>query len=999
MRLVLLSLLLTPIAAYADPGTIVAWVAINWVTVAQVALTVAVSVYGSAQQRKKERRAKEQYNAGLQDRLITRVATEAPHVYVYGRAKVGSAVVAIFTSGNKDQYKHLVCVHAAHECDAFEEIYVANKALGALDANGWVTTGEYVTVTTEHALEIKETDTFTLAHTPISGTVSVIESGEGETRARGIRRSVAVVGANVTVLNWGGARLSVRYQYHVHTPRVRVSRHLGTATDPADAYLMSVVPGKWTSAHVLRGFCYTVITLDLNQPEFQGGIPEIHVLLRGKKLYDPRTGTRAWSQNNALVAYDYLTGPCCNVDAADLPVADYITAANVCDESYSFGKRYTFNGTITSDEDRGPVLERIAQSMAGGIVSTTWSLYAGKYVAPVMALEQSDIVGSLAITPGMSDADIYNTVRGQFISAETDYIATDYKPYQNAVYRAADEKELATNIDLPYTDTTQRVHNLCRIFTEDQRNGYTVKGGFSRKTWALQIGQRVTLNSALFGWNDKVFRVTDKSYSPSQAVELTLKEDAASIWDFADAVTVDSTPNSDLLNPFAINSISGLSCESGADALLIQQDGTIISRILATWSQSDNPYVNANGQIELQWQKEGSDTWQTVNARGDETSAYLSPVEDGAVYTVRIRASIPSMGTRSDWTYVLDHQVIGKTEPPANISDLSISGTSLSWTHVTDLDLRGYVFRFHYGNNMDWGTAVPLHAGYIASSPFDMTTLPGGVVTIMGKAVDWSGNESLATANIVTDLGDVPVANVVETIDFKATGFPGTIAGATIIGGDLVADFTDSFYGTGSQSFYGSDNDPVYDASSYDQLIYTSNEIQISSALAGSLMTIDIAMQGTDLYIEYRLTGPGSFYGPDSDSAYGSDSEAFYGGPGSWIPWPGQVAASNDAYQFRVTIGAGAVRGKITSLALIVDAPDMVEYLEDVPVSASGTVVPYTKNFAAIKTVTPTLQANASGAVTVEVDKTDPLNPILKAYNSSHVSVSGATSDVIVKGY
>ena len=45
-------------------------------------------------------------------------------------------LVAMFTSGNKDQYKHLVCVHAAHECDAIEEIFISGYELGALDADG-----------------------------------------------------------------------------------------------------------------------------------------------------------------------------------------------------------------------------------------------------------------------------------------------------------------------------------------------------------------------------------------------------------------------------------------------------------------------------------------------------------------------------------------------------------------------------------------------------------------------------------------------------------------------------------------------------------------------------------------------------------------------------------------------------------------------------------------------------------------------------------------------
>src|SRR3990172_4988310 len=115
---------------------------------------------------------------------------------------------------------------------------------------------------------------------------------------------------------------------------------------------MAAVPAKWFATSVLRGYCYTVVRLDLNQPEFQGGLPSIEVLTRGKKLYDPRDTTTAWSTNPALAIYDYLTGDICGVDAGDLPAADYITAANVCDEVIGGGvKRYVCNGTVNAGQD------------------------------------------------------------------------------------------------------------------------------------------------------------------------------------------------------------------------------------------------------------------------------------------------------------------------------------------------------------------------------------------------------------------------------------------------------------------------------------------------------------------------------------------------------------------------------------------------------------------------------------------------------------------------
>lgn len=317
-------------------------------TVASIALTIGTTVFGAVQQKlaaKKAKRqaakAREDFLSSLQERTITKIATEAPHVYVYGRSKVGSAVVAILSSGVNDEYKHIVCVHAAHESEAIEEVYINNKPLGPLDDEGYVTQGEYCSASTENITETFATSPFTLAHTP-SSAVKVIAYSypfiNSEIAYSRVGNTITVTGPRPTVrglpsmLTDGPLVYRVTYQYKNNTSQVRVKRHLGTPDDPADASLLAECGDKWKETSVLRGFTYTVIRLDLRQAEFQSGLPDINVLVKGKKLYDPRTGLRAWSQNPALCIYDYLTSPMCNVDPEDIPLSPLITAANVCDE-------------------------------------------------------------------------------------------------------------------------------------------------------------------------------------------------------------------------------------------------------------------------------------------------------------------------------------------------------------------------------------------------------------------------------------------------------------------------------------------------------------------------------------------------------------------------------------------------------------------------------------------------------------------------------------------
>ncbi|MEB0133771.1 hypothetical protein QN362_00330 [Actimicrobium sp. CCC2.4] len=789
-RLALLIFILTPIAAHADPvsflvavgsalGASAATAFAVGLAVSQIALTVGMAVYGAAQQRRAARAQRDAYNANLQDRTVTKVAAEAPHVFVLGRARVGSAIVAIFTSGDKDQFKHLVCVHAAHECDGIEEVYIAGKALGTLDAGGNVTHGDYFSGTTETTSQQTRGGSIFLPSNAIASSIVVVMDGNDSGNGSFIEFTKS--GNTISFSNPSGANVIASYQYTDGVSRVKVSKHLGGAGDAADAGLMAAVPDKWTSTSVLRGYCYTVITLDLNHPEFQGGIQSVEVLLRGKKLYDVRTDTMTWSQNPALAIYWYLTSEMCGVSQGDIPVAQVIAAANVCDESLTIGERYTMNGTITSDQTQSGVLEKMAQAMAGGIVATTWDMFAGKYIAPVLALDQSDIIGSIAVTPGASDADLFNGVRGQYVGADNSYVATDFGPYQNPAYVIADGRELWTNIDFPFTNYKQRLHNLARIFTEDQRNGYTVKAQFSMKAWAVKIGQRVTLTSPFFGWNAKVFRVTDKSYSPGSPVDLTLKEDAASIWDEADATEPDSTPNTDLQNPFAILPLESIYTTSGSASLLRMGDGTIVSRILLQWPAARTQAVFTSGVIEFEWQQIGTIAWERDTVSGSSLQAYISTVRDGTIYIIRARCRNPYFNTVSNWVYSI-HKVVGKTQRPPNVSLFAVSvladGTRRFTFGTTDQPvdvLSGGSFRIKYrmsGSGTVWASMTALNSGSITGSPFDTNSPPAGTYDFAIVAVDTSQLESATPAFVANAvLGNEPVrygaaTNLLTNSDF-----------------------------------------------------------------------------------------------------------------------------------------------------------------------------------------------------------------------------------------
>ena len=82
--------------------------------------------------------------------------------------------------------------------------------------------------------------------------------------------------------------------------KVRINKHLGATDQAADSDLVSEVD-EWTNDHRLRGIAYLYVRLSYDADAFPNGVPEITATIKGKKVYDPRDGSTAWSDNPALV--------------------------------------------------------------------------------------------------------------------------------------------------------------------------------------------------------------------------------------------------------------------------------------------------------------------------------------------------------------------------------------------------------------------------------------------------------------------------------------------------------------------------------------------------------------------------------------------------------------------------------------------------------------------------------------------------------------------------
>ena len=197
---------------------------------------------------------------------------------------------------------------------------------------------------------------------------------------------------------------------------VRINTHLGTDDQTADSDLVDEVT-EWTEDHRLQGISYIYVRFQYDQDAFPNGVPELTVVIKGKKVYDPRTDTTAWSDNPALCIRDYLTNTRYGLkeEAANIDDELFITAANVCDyynyPTLTGDQRYAANGSFTTAASPYDLLNNILSSMGGLLwyAQGKWRVKPAYYTAPVALFTEDDLRSSISVSTRHSRRDNFNT--------------------------------------------------------------------------------------------------------------------------------------------------------------------------------------------------------------------------------------------------------------------------------------------------------------------------------------------------------------------------------------------------------------------------------------------------------------------------------------------------------------------------------------------------------------------------------------------------------------
>ena len=533
-----------------------------------------------------------------------------------------------------------------------------------------------------------------------------------------------------------------------------VNVHTGADNQAYDSLLTQANAG-WTTAHKLSGVAYLAIKLKWDSDVFQG-VPDITALVRGRKVYDPRSpsAANAYSTNPALCLRDYMTNARFGkgLPASAIDDVAFSAAATDCDESVIFyygsgsGKIFETNAVLQTDETLFSNIEKMLMGCRGFLPYTQgkYGLIIDKSRSVSYAFDTDTMVSGISIQ-GESKENKFNRVIVKFANP-----AVDYQPDQATWPDAGSSEEttflsedngtlLVTDLDMPTVTNYYAARDLARVILKRSRSSLRCSFKTTSEALQLSVGDVVTVTHPTPAWVAKPFQIEEITLNYDGTCSVSLLQYDSTIYTYDLAAEEITYPASVLPNPFSVVPPTSFVTSATTSVAL---DGTIIPAIEASWTASTDSFVT---QYDLQWSTDNTNFQSVVT---DNTRFIVSPVISAATYYFKVR-SINSLGVKS--VFVTANQgSVGDTTAPALPTALSATAgyksINLEWTNPTDKDFSNTEVYRATSSGGTYAEVATVGGGFGVKAEF----LNGGLADATAfyykfKSVDYSGNKSAFT--------------------------------------------------------------------------------------------------------------------------------------------------------------------------------------------------------------------------------------------------------------
>jgi len=642
--------------------------------------------------------------------LLNKQSNDASIPIVYGERLLGGTRVFLETSGTDNEFLYMALILCEGEINSIEEIRVDDKVVsfdGALSDN--------------------------------------------------TQRSVASSDGNF---------------YKDAVSYITVEPHLGSDGQSASSLLSTL--SSWGSNHKLSGLAYLALKFKWNQDVF-GGIPKVQAKIKGKKVVtlasDLSESSATFSANPAFCLLDYLRNERYGkgIATSDIDLQSFRDASQVCITQvtpFSGGSDINlFDCNAVLDTSKKIIDNtRILLRGCRGFLPYT----SGKYKLVIettgsasITLTEDDIFGGFSLASEDKN-NKYNRVIVSFVNPDRNFQVDEvqFPPIDDSGLTSADRHAtmktadggflLEGRFDFQTITSPYQAEEMAEIILRRSREALKLNINAGGDAYDLAIGDIVNITHASIGFSAKAFRVNSISFNEDFTVGLNLIEHQNSHYTFASKAEVASTPSTNLPNPFNIQPPASVTL---SDEMIEYADGVVLTRLNIVVGASPDSFVQ---YYQVEAKKTTESNFKIISSGTELRHEFLNVIDDEN-YTVRAKA-INALGVSSTFTSAT-HKVVGATDTPADVTDLSVSlvGSNqmeLSWTPVADLDISWYEIRFqNVTSGATWNESTPI--AKVVRRKSNALVVNAQIGSYCIKAVDKLGNSSANESIVSTNVSSL----------------------------------------------------------------------------------------------------------------------------------------------------------------------------------------------------------------------------------------------------
>lgn len=461
-------------------------------------------------------------------------------------------------------------------------------------------------------------------------------------------------------------------------------------------------------------------------------------------------------------------------------------------------KRWTLNGVVDTASKPSDILTSMLAACGGKLVrqGSKWRILTAVWRGVTDTLTDADARGPIKVNALVSRRDLFNAVRGTFISPINNDQPSDFPPYPNLarpdldIFLAEDggERIFSNDIQLPFTRSSGMAQRLAKILLMQVRKQISVVFQAKLTAFGITAGEIIQVTNKRMGWANKTFEVVDWTFSltgasagsgPVPGVDLTLRESDPAIfdWSYGAETTGWWAPRTNLPQVWYVP--APVIIQVTEELKIVKTGGGRESYAHIYWQPIADAFT---GYYQVgQWDAANPAAvgYQDLQTASTGTENVVGPLAPGETYCFVVRG-INILNISSPWSAPVCVHILGVTTIPPDVQNFHVQPLAdkalVTWALSTDADVLngGYIelrWTSDTTNKASWLNATALDL-YLAGTATEATILLKAG-TYFAKQVNSGGLKSQNAVSWIILVVDKPGWNIVlQTLE--SPSFPGT---------------------------------------------------------------------------------------------------------------------------------------------------------------------------------------------------------------------------------